>query len=139
LKSATNKIKKGKNHAGVVLDSVKGFDVIECEVCGFSHVIPLRDEQQHTRFYKEEFYQGKENYMANHTQDLEWRTIEHNEKYDFFEQQMAEHFSKKILDIGSGLGYFLKVGKERGWGVIGIEPGMLACQFSTKELGLLKK
>jgi len=131
-----NEIKKWKNHAGAVLDSVNDFDVIECEACGFAHVIPLRDEKQHTQFYEEEFYQGKENYIATHTQDLEWWTIEHNEKYDFFDQQLNENSTKKILDIGSGPGYFLKVGKDRGWDVTGIEPGKPAYQFSTEELGL---
>ena len=131
-----NKIKKWQNHAGPVLDSVKGFDVIECEVCGFAHVIPLRDEKQHVQFYEEEFYQGKENYIESHTQDLEWWSIEHNEKYDFFDRQLAERSPKRILDIGSGPGYFLKVGKDRGWDVTGIEPGKPAYQFSTEELDL---
>jgi len=129
-------IKKWQNHAGTVLDSVKGFDVIECETCGFAHIIPLRDEKQHAQFYKEEFYQEKENYIESHTQDLEWWSIEHNEKYDFFDQQLAEHSSKKILDIGSGPGYFLKVGKDRGWDITGVEPGKPAYQFSVEELGL---
>lgn len=131
-----NEIKKWENHAGIFLDSVNGFDVIECEVCGFAHVIPLRDEQQHAEFYEEEFYQGKENYIKNHMQDLEWWSIEHNEKYDFFDRQLAERSSRRILDIGSGPGYFLKVGKDRGWDVTGIEPGKPAYQFSTEELGL---
>jgi SAM-dependent methyltransferase len=131
-----NEIKKWQNHTGPILDSVGGFDVIECEVCGFVHVIPLRDEQQHAEFYEEEFYQGKENYIKNHTQDLEWWSIEHNEKYDLFDRKLAERSSRRILDIGSGVGYFLKVGKDRGWDATGIEPGKLAYLFSTEELGL---
>jgi 2-polyprenyl-3-methyl-5-hydroxy-6-metoxy-1,4-benzoquinol methylase len=131
-----NEIQKWKNHAGAVLESVDGFDVIQCKTCGFAHVIPLRDEQQHAQFYEEEFYQGKENYIETHTQDLEWRTIEYNEKYDFFEQQLADRSSKRILDIGSGPGYFLKTGKDRGWDVTGIEPGKPAYLFSTEVLGL---
>jgi len=59
-----NKIKKWQNHAGHILDSVKGFDVIECEACGFAHVIPLSNEKQHAQFYEEKFYQGKEKIVA---------------------------------------------------------------------------
>jgi hypothetical protein len=32
--------KHWNGHSGPVLDSVNGFDVIECAVCDFNHVVP---------------------------------------------------------------------------------------------------
>lgn len=128
--------KEWNGHNGLVLHSVDNYDVIECKRCGFKHIIPLQNEKQHAQFYEEGFYQRKENYIEKHTEDLEWWTIEHNEKYDFFDQQLANHSTKRILDIGSGPGYFLKIGKDRGWDITGIEPGKPAYLFSTEELGL---
>jgi SAM-dependent methyltransferase len=129
-------IKQWQDHKGKVIDSVKDFDVIDCETCGFKHIIPLRDEIQAASYYENEFYQAKGDYIKNHTEDLEWWTVEHNEKYDLFDHHLNKHASKKIMDIGSGPGYFLKVGKDRGWEVTGIEPGKHAYQFSTQKLGL---
>ena len=131
-----NRIKEWQNHTGPILDSVKEFDVIDCEDCGFAHVIPLQSEKEYARYYEEEFYQSQIDYIKNHTEDLEWWSIEHNEKYDLFDRALAERDPKRILDIGSGPGYFLRVGKDRGWDVTGIEPGKPAYQFSTEKLGL---
>lgn len=126
----------GIEHRGKLIDSKDGFDVIECNACGFKHIIPLPDSQQYERYYRDYFYQNKESYIKCHTEDLEWWMIEHDEKIDFFDKQFSSSSSKKILDIGSGDGYFLKAGRERGWEVVGIEPGKPAYLFSTKELGL---
>ena len=131
-----DELKTWQNHAGLILDSIDGFDIIECEACGFAHVIPIADTKHYSRYYEDEFYQSKEDYVKNHTRDLEWWTIEHNEKYDLFDEVLAQRNPRKILDIGSGPGYFLKVGKDRGWNVTGIEPGKPAYQFSVKKLGL---
>ncbi len=129
-------IKQWKYHTGAVLDSVNGFDVIECKACGFAHVIPIPDEQLHMRYYEKDFYQSKNNYIEKHKEDLEWWSIEHNEKYDFFDFGLAERKPKRILDIGSGPGYFLKVGKDRGWDTTGIEPSESAYIYATEKLGL---
>ena len=131
-----NKIKNWQNHQGKILDTVKEYDVIECEPCGFAHVIPLAEAQHYSRYYEDEFYQSQVDYIANHTEDLEWWTIEHNEKFDLFDEAFGKRDPKRILDIGSGPGYFLKVGKDRGWDGLGIEPGKPAYRFATEELGL---
>jgi hypothetical protein len=38
--------KSWREHQGEVVDSVKGFDVIECEICGFKHIIPIPTEDE---------------------------------------------------------------------------------------------
>jgi len=128
--------KKWQQHSGMVIDSKNNFDVINCQICGFIHVIPLHCDQKHDEFYQEEFYEGKEEYIKNHCEDLEWWSIEHNERYDHFEKLLNFEKRRKLLDIGSGPGYFLKVGKGRGWDVTGIEPGLPAFQYSTETLGV---
>lgn len=130
-------IKIWQNHKGPILDSVKGFDVIECQVCGYTHIVPLQDKKEYANYYEEEFYLSQTDYIKNHTEDLDWWSIEHNEKYDLFDELLSEcDTNKRILDIGSGPGYFLKVGKDRGWDVKGIEPGKPAYIFATEKLGL---
>ena len=131
------KDEKGKLHKGRVLVTKDGYDVIECELCGLKHIIPLHKNTVQEEFYSEKFYQKEtKNYIKRHQEDYEWWSIEHNEKYYYFEKYVDETNRRKILDIGSGPGFFLKIGKERGWDVTGIEPGKIAYEFAKHELGL---
>ena len=45
----------------------------------------------------------------------------YNERYELIESHLPK-LSRRILDVGSFLGLFLKVGQDRGWDVLGIEP-----------------
>jgi len=129
--------KNGTDHSGNMLITKDGFDVIECTHCGLKHVIPLVDQHVQEDFYGEQFYQKEiDNYIKRHQEDFAWWSIDHNEKYDLFEKYLGGSQQKDILDIGSGPGFFLKIGKERGWNVLGVEPGKPAYEYSTNVLGL---
>ncbi len=125
------------NHNGTVLVKKDGYDVIDCNYCKFKHIVPLLNQEEVDSFYSEEFYQNEiDTYISSHQKDADWWSIEHNEKIDFFEKHFLGKYSKRLLDIGSGPGFFLKVASERGWDVTGFEPGLPAFEFSTKNLGL---
>jgi len=98
--------KKHGPHMGKVLHTKCGYNVIECMKCGFKHIVPLPDQRTVEKLYRE------------------------NETY------FGDESKKNILDIGSGPGYFLKTGKNRGWEVKGIEPGKSAYEFSSGQLKL---
>ena len=44
-------------HTGKILINKDGYDVIECELCEFKHIVPLIDIEDQEKFYTEEFYQ----------------------------------------------------------------------------------
>ena len=128
---------KKTNHHGKVLATKEGVDVIECLLCGFKHIVPFSDKATTEKFYSDKFYsEEKKNYISNHQKDKEWWLIEHNEKYDMFEEHLNCSKRRKILDIGSGPGFFLKAGNDRGWDTTGVEPGKVAFHFSKHELKL---
>ena len=130
-----NKIKKWQNHTGVVLDSVKGFDVIECETCGFKHIVPIPTAEEMEEVYREEYYSiEKPLYLERTKEDLDWWNLVYSERYDTFEEYLQPD-RRRILDIGSGPGAFLLHGKQRGWQTLGIEPSRQAVDYSRK-LGL---
>ena len=56
------------------------------------------------------------------------------ERYKILEQHLP-HNQRRLLDIGSGPGFFLLNGKNRGWEVRGIEPSLQAAEHS-RSLGL---
>ena len=81
--------RKWKNHSGEILSSKDGFDVINCEVCKFNHIVPLPSESELKKLYDESFYEEKDQYIKNHTKDLDWWEIEFNEKFDFLESNIT--------------------------------------------------
>jgi SAM-dependent methyltransferase len=127
--------KTWQGHEGPVLDSVKGFDVIECGPCGFRHIVPVPDDEDIAGYYKEQFYAGeKEDYCERHQSEIQWWNQVYEERYLIFEKHLSQN-QRRILDIGSGPGFFLKFGKERNWKTKGIEPSVQAAAFA-RNMGL---
>lgn len=124
-----------RNHSGNIIDSVQDFDVIECKICNFKHIIPIPTSKELDLFYKKKFYgKIKPDYIKEHEKDLEWWDLVHKERYQKFEKYLKTK-SRKILEIGCGPGFFLKLGKELGWEVRGIEPSVQASEYG-KNMGL---
>ncbi|MFO7772811.1 MAG: class I SAM-dependent methyltransferase [Dehalococcoidia bacterium] len=117
------------------MDSVKGFDVIECEPCGFKHIVPVPTPEELDAVYRQEYYsREKPLYLERHREDLDWWNLVYSERYDTFEDLLPPH-RRRILDIGSGPGFFLHHGKQRGWQTLGVEPSAQAAAHS-RGLGL---
>ncbi len=127
--------KNWKEHNGTVIDTVKGFDVIECEPCGFKHIIPIPSSEELEEIYRDEYYSiEKPLYLERYREDLDWWNLTYSERYDKFEEILTPD-RRRILDIGSGPGFFLHHGKKRGWDGLGIEPSKQA-EAHSRELGL---
>lgn len=121
---------KSRKHAGKVLNKKDGFSVIECTSCGFKHIDPLPSEKELERLYKREFYsKEKPDYFKYAEEDAEWWTARYNYYYNLLETHTK---GRRLLDIGSGPGYFLDVGKGRGWEVLGFEPSRAAVHYTTR-------
>ena len=123
-----------QDHKGLVLDSADGFDVIECRPCGFKHIVPIPIAPELDRYYEDKFYAEKSDYVQSHRDDLEWWSMVNAERYDRFEHHLSGRRGR-ILDVGCGPGFFLDLGKRRGWDTVGIEPSRQAAAHATS-LGL---
>lgn len=122
----------GVKHYGIKVDSKIGYDIIECEVCGFKHVIPIPTPEELHTLYKDEFYSTeKPKYFKDVEEDVEWWEMTYRNYYQTFERYCKLEM-RRLLEIGSGPGYFLKCGKELGWDVVGFEPSKQAYEYSTK-------
>lgn len=122
--------KSWHEHSGVVVASANGFDVIECEKCGFKHIISIPTDVELEQIYSHEYYtQDKPLYLERYREDLEWWNTVYTRRYEILEQHLSSQ-QRCILDIGSGPGYFLLNGKNRGWQVKGIEPSIKAALHS---------
>jgi len=128
-------IKTWCNHEGEICDSVKGFDVIDCCKCGFKHIVPIPTAEELEEVYRHEYYTvEKPLYLERYREDLDWWNLVYGDRYDTFEELLPPD-RRHILDVGSGPGFFLKHGKDRGWNTLGIEPSARAAAHS-REMGL---
>lgn len=134
-KAPMTEIRQWQNHQGFLLDSVNGFDVIECETCGFKHIVPIPTQAELEAVYRQEYYSiEKPLYLERHREDLDWWNLVYSERYDTFEGLLPPD-RRRVLDVGSGPGFFLLHGQQRGWQTLGIEPSAQAAAHSRK-LGL---
>lgn len=128
-------VKEWHQHKGNVLDRVEEYDVIDCEVCRFNHIVPIPTESELEDVYRDEYYsQVIPNHVDERREDLDWWNGVFDAHFDFFESNLSSD-GRRILDVGSGPGYFLQKGQERGWETLGIEPSVQALTYS-RNLGL---
>jgi len=104
----------GKNsaHSGDVID---GIDVIACASCGFKHILPLPSQSELDALYKDAYYSSeKPQYLkdSDSEEDQAWWEMTYRRDFDLFDKHLQKE-TPRLLEIGSGPGFFLKVGKER--------------------------
>jgi SAM-dependent methyltransferase len=125
----------GHDHDGPRIARAKGYDVIACATCGFRHVVPLPDACELERAYREKYYgEEKPNFLSHAGEDQEWAELAQRDRLECFERLLPPE-RRRLLDVGSGPGYFLKTAKERGWRALGIEPSRQAAAHAS-DLGL---
>lgn len=126
----------GVTHAGPEKMTVGDFTVIDCACCRFKHVLPLPTPQELETVYSHEYYTTeKPFYIERYLEDRAWWDAVYAERFEVLEGQLGGQ-TGTILDVGSGPGLFLAMGRSRGWQVKGIEPSQRASAYSQVELGL---
>jgi SAM-dependent methyltransferase len=121
-------------HHGPVIATMDGHDVVACEACGFRHIDPLFTDEELKKFYDGEFYEKERpDYFDRMEADKEWWMLRYHHYYGLLEAHgpKSEPNRRRILDIGSGPGYFLEAGRERGWQVLGFEPSRIAADYTS--------
>lgn len=122
-------------HKGPLIDVAREYDIIDCEECGFKHIVPIPAQEEIDGLYEKEYYTTeKPQFIARQIEDLDWWDCIFNDRYDYFEMNLST-VRRRILDIGCGPGYFLKRGMERGWDCLGVEPSLRAADHA-RQLGV---
>ncbi len=94
----------------------------------FVHPLPVEEENRayydllHTAEYLEE--------------SQEWFQVLARKRIDLLSDVTGHLSRNRLLDVGSGHGFFLAEARQRGWDVLGIEVSAQPRQFANKELGL---
>lgn len=102
-------------------------DILKCKNCG--HV--------YSSYGANENYDGYFGHEEITGDDQYWWDEAHREMYDDFCKKFIEGKSGKLLDVGCGLGYFLKKMREfPQWESYGYEISQTAVEFAKNKLGL---
>ena len=113
-------------HEGPCVARKDGFDIIHCAMCGFRHAVPLPNPADLEREYRETYYaEEKPTFLAHAGEDQQWGELAQTDRLESFERILGPG-RRRLLDIGSGPGFFLKTAKNRGWNAMGIEPSRQA-------------
>ncbi len=111
------------------------FNVVSCDQCGFKFTNPIPVESEIGKYYESDVYVSHSNTkkgLKNFIYHLV-RNFTLQRKIDLVSRYAN---GKKLLDIGSGAGYFLNKAKETGFQTLGLEPSEEVREGSMKEFGL---
>jgi SAM-dependent methyltransferase len=117
--------------------SRKDFVIFKCSNCGFLFTQDYPEESEISAFYESEEYISHSDTSKGFSNKLYRiaRTFMLGRKKVLIEK-MSGVIKGKILDIGSGTGYFASMMKEAGWQVKGIEINEKARNFSASNFNL---
>ena len=115
------------------------FNIVRCRLCGLVYVNPRPTQEELRRMYNENigidtgtsisFPRGLKGYT-----DFEYvRTLKAKIMSRIINKYKKEG---KVLDVGCAAGYFLKVMKDRGYEVYGVEVSKIFADFAKKKFGL---
>lgn len=104
-----------------IIDKEGEWNVVKCKNCNFKYTFPQPSPEFLPHFYTEEYYKDKRHYSKFYNEDGKPKTA--IESYENRVQDIETFVSKrgKIIDVGSARGGLLKVLKNRGWQVQGVE------------------
>ena len=102
--------------------------ILQCKTC--THVFSSYEQEEH--------YDGYWGENSEEAYDLEWWDNAHRKVYHEFIDQFLKSPSGKILDVGCGLGYFVKtVNKDKpSWEALGYEMSKSAVDYAKTKNNL---
>ena len=73
--------KKWQGHEGTVMVLDKNFDVIDCQLCGFKHIIPIPTVEELEKVYQHDYYmQEKPLYLERYREDIDWWNMTYTDR-----------------------------------------------------------
>jgi SAM-dependent methyltransferase len=112
---------------------IKGFNVLDCLICGHRFAEISADENHVSSIYSDEYFNGGGAGYSNYLIEgemLRKRGQMYAEKLEKFTE------AGKILDVGAAAGFILQGFTDKNWQGIGIEPNNSMVTFGRENLNL---
>lgn len=104
---------------------VNDINIVRCRRCGLIYQNPREEELKclYSEEYYSQYYRDKERLLSSAQGLIE---------------KISKYVSNKIrmLEIGAGLGYTLKIARDKGWEVFGTEISPFAVRYAKEQLGI---
>ena len=108
----------------------KSFHYHRCQACRHVFVHPLPAEEENRAYY--DLIHTAE-YLE---ESRDWFQLLARKRMDLLSDVTGDLSPIRLLDVGSGHGFFLAEARQRGWDALGIEVSAQPRQFAKRELGL---
>jgi 2-polyprenyl-3-methyl-5-hydroxy-6-metoxy-1,4-benzoquinol methylase len=105
-------------------------DIVACKICDHRYMTPVVKQEFMNRYYS---ILNSEFYHASNNEPFNYNFKEYN---DYGEMIKGIKASGKILEIGCGNGFLLKMLEKLGYDCYGVEPSPMAYNHAKKKLGL---
>ena len=110
-----------------------GYAIVPHPDYGFYQATPTPTQAELDDYYGARFYdQQKVDYFELQQKDKAWWDQVFDERLDILESLVSPR-PRRMLDFGSGPGFFLKRAATRDWEVEGLEPSPKAAEFSRSQ------
>jgi 2-polyprenyl-3-methyl-5-hydroxy-6-metoxy-1,4-benzoquinol methylase len=118
----------GGDNPRVIQEAESPFKVVRCNNCGLAFVAPLPDvDSLSTHYHHEEYYRA-------------WIEKQKAQRLRLWQRRFRDmqrfRRSGKLLDVGCGLGTFVKISKDNGFDATGTEVSDFAVQYAYEAYGL---
>jgi 2-polyprenyl-3-methyl-5-hydroxy-6-metoxy-1,4-benzoquinol methylase len=127
------KLKK-TTHKGTLVAKKDKYKVVDCQACGFKHLDPIPTERELVDFYQKKYYNlikvgGRAPELRRQIaggreaqNEMKWLKSTLYKDIIYILSRNCKKRKRRLLDIGCGMGDFIRVLKGFGWEVTGIEP-----------------
>lgn len=120
-----------------LLRSEGPLNLVRCRQCGLVYVTPRLTEEAIQGLYANNYFGSSDAAglgYRNYTADQECLLQTFRKRMRWLETYGGP--GGRLLDVGCAAGFFMQVGRERGWEVYGVEPASRMAQFARSQLGL---
>ena len=104
-----------------------GIDVLRCPDCGLIYCVAMRDNEDMRKHYSKKYFEPYLKTESIHLKKRFSKRINEIKQYSF---------PGKLLDVGCGAGFFLKLAADVGYTVEGLELSSYAVQYAKQKFGL---
>lgn len=111
------------------------FRIVACDSCGFKFTNPRPPAEEIGKYYE------SAEYISHHDEARDLMSTIYNQVRNYTTQQKIKLLDRivenkgKLLDVGSGAGFFLSQAKAAGWQVSGTEPDAQARAIGQSRVG----
>jgi len=114
------------------------YDIVTCQACGFMFTQDAPDAVSIGPYYKSEDYVSHSNTQKGVFFKIYHQVREHmlKQKRKAIAKNASKSSAQKILDIGTGRGYFLNHMQQHGYDCIGIEQDPDVRRMASQDFGL---